>query len=114
MANTPKAEISETEGYSEGKNSEAKTGAKYPYSAKSYHSSMLPIAPATTVFLAIGDEDVVMKVEKKTIGERRVRQRYKGERAARSIARPDVVDVRSLAHECVCHCRPAYNTSERF
>ena len=57
---TLKAEIRETERYSEGKNKTAKTGAKYPYRAKSYHSSALPKAPASTVFVTTRGGAVLM------------------------------------------------------
>src|SRR6185503_7766027 len=47
-ANAPKAASSDTRGSAAGKNFAARIGAKKPYTAKSYHSSTLPITPAVT------------------------------------------------------------------
>jgi len=48
-ANTLNVAISDREGSEAGKNRTDKIGAKYPKSAKSYHSRTLPMAPARTV-----------------------------------------------------------------
>jgi hypothetical protein len=47
MANTPNAASSDATGSSAGKKSAPMIGARYPYTAKSYHSSTLPTVPAT-------------------------------------------------------------------
>ena len=46
-AKAPKAAIREMEGLFEGKNCLPIVDAKYPYSAKSYHSITLPTRPAS-------------------------------------------------------------------
>src|SRR6185295_18256636 len=47
-ANAANAASSDTRGSEDGKNFAARIGAKNPYTAKSYHSSTLPITPAVT------------------------------------------------------------------
>lgn len=62
-ANTLKVAINDNEGFEVGKNRTDKIGAKYPKSAKSYHSSTLPIAPARTVLRRARGLSEMLEVE---------------------------------------------------
>ena len=59
-AKAPKAPMSDAVGLDEGKNSRPITVAKYPYTAKSYHSMTLPISPAKMRVVLRGVEGVIV------------------------------------------------------